>query len=113
MSIEFGNQCRKFIRALHCIQVVYQVQLENGIAVMVVLYLVYAQPSIQHCQTDILRKQRSQADMHDGYQWHLVTRSGSRFMSYDLCHNDCVMLLLTHPPKPQGSECASIIMNQV
>ncbi|DBB13358.1 TPA: hypothetical protein ACH3X3_005093 [Trebouxia sp. C0006] len=56
-------------------QVVYEVQPENCIVVMVVLYLVYAEPSNQCCQTDILPQQRSQADMHDGYQWHLVTRS--------------------------------------
>ena len=79
VSVEFGNQCFKVIRTLHCIQVLYQVQLENGVAVMVMLYLVHAQPSIQDCQTDILPKQRSQADRRDGCQWHLVTRSGSRF----------------------------------
>ncbi|KAL0018388.1 hypothetical protein WJX77_002518 [Trebouxia sp. C0004] len=56
-------------------QVVYQVQLENGAVVMVVLHLVYAEPSNACCQTDILPQQRSQADMQDGYQWHLVTRS--------------------------------------
>ncbi|KAL0023434.1 hypothetical protein WJX79_000959 [Trebouxia sp. C0005] len=56
-------------------QVVYEVQLENGAIVMVVLYLVYAVPSNQCCQTDILPQQRSQADMHDDYQWNLVTRS--------------------------------------
>ncbi len=100
-----------FIKALHCIQVVYQVQLENGAVVMVVLYLVYAQPSIQHCQTDILPQQRSQADMHDVYQWNLVTRSGSRFTLYDLCQNDCMMLLHMHPlghlQKTRRSEHAS------
>ena len=69
-----------FIEALHCIQVVYQVQLENGVVVMVVLYLVYAEPSSQCCQTDVSAQQRSHADMHDGYQWHLVTRSGSHYM---------------------------------
>ncbi len=31
-----------FAEALHCMQVVYQVQLENGVSVMAVLYLVYA-----------------------------------------------------------------------
>ncbi len=67
------------IKALHCMQVVYQVQLENGVFVMVVLYLVYPEPSNSCCQTDVLPHQRSQADMHDGYQWHLVARSGSRF----------------------------------
>ncbi|DBB13393.1 TPA: hypothetical protein ACH3X3_005126 [Trebouxia sp. C0006] len=56
-------------------QVVYQVQLENGAVVMVVLYLVYAEPSNACCQTDVPAPQRSQADMHDGYQWNLVTRS--------------------------------------
>ena len=101
----------QFFRALHCIQIVYQVQLENGVAVMVMLYLVYAQPSIQHCHTDILPLQRGQADMQDGYQWHLVTRGGSGFISYDLCHDDCMVLLLMHSlmhlPKSQRSECAS------
>ncbi len=86
-------------------------QLEIGVVVMVMLYLVYAQPSIQ-CQTDSLPQQRSQADMHDGYQWHLVTRSGSHFTLCGLCHghNDYMMLLhmrpLTHLPKPTGSEHA-------
>ena len=79
MSIEFGNQCRKlFIRALHCIQVVYQVQLENGVAVMVMLYLVYARPSIQHCQTDILPQQRSQADMQDEIPAGTAVASGHK-----------------------------------
>ena len=86
-----------FIKALHYVQVVYQVQLENGVVVMVVLYLVYAEPSNPCCQTDILPQQRSQADMHDGYHWHLVTRSGSRFTLYDLCHSDCMLLLHMHP----------------
>ena len=85
-----------FIKALHCTQVVYQVQLENGAVVMVVLYLVYAEPSSASCQTDILPHHRSQADTQDGYQWHLVTRSGPRFKLYDLCHNDCIMLLHMH-----------------
>ncbi|DBA65515.1 TPA: hypothetical protein ACH3X2_003172 [Trebouxia sp. C0005] len=53
----------------------YEVQLENGVTVMVVLYLVYAVPSNQCCQTDVSPQQRSQAAMHDGYQWKLVTRS--------------------------------------
>ena len=66
-------------KAVHCIQVVYQVQLENGAVVMVVLYLVYAEPTNAYCQTENRPQQRSQADMHDGYQWRLVTRSGSRF----------------------------------
>ncbi|KAL0026118.1 hypothetical protein WJX79_001129 [Trebouxia sp. C0005] len=56
-------------------QVMYEVQLENGVTVMVVLYLVYAVPSNQCCQTDVSPQQRSQAAMHDGYQWNLVTRS--------------------------------------
>ncbi|KAL0043258.1 hypothetical protein WJX82_006520 [Trebouxia sp. C0006] len=56
-------------------QVVYEVQLENGAVVMVVLYLVYAEPSNACCQTDVLPQQRSQADMHNGYQWNLVKRS--------------------------------------
>ncbi|KAL0043860.1 hypothetical protein WJX82_010710 [Trebouxia sp. C0006] len=56
-------------------QVVYEVQLENGADVMVVLYLVYAEPSNACCQTDVLPQQRSQADMHDGYQCNLVKRS--------------------------------------
>ena len=65
-----------FVEAVHCIQVVYEVQLESGVTVMVVLYLVYATPSNQCCQTNVLPEQRSQADMHDGYQWSVVTRSG-------------------------------------
>ncbi|DBA72329.1 TPA: hypothetical protein ACH3X2_010570 [Trebouxia sp. C0005] len=56
-------------------QVVYQVQLENGTVMMVVLCLVYAEPSCMCCQTDTLPHQRSQAHMHDGYQWNLVTGS--------------------------------------
>ncbi|KAL0043204.1 hypothetical protein WJX82_008555 [Trebouxia sp. C0006] len=56
-------------------QVGYEVQLENGAVVMVVLYLVYADPSNSCCQTDVLPQQRSQADMHDSYQWNLVKRS--------------------------------------
>ncbi|KAL0043203.1 hypothetical protein WJX82_007077 [Trebouxia sp. C0006] len=56
-------------------QVEYQVHLDNGAVVMVVLYLVYAEPSNACCQTDVLPQQRSQADMHDGYQWNLVKRS--------------------------------------
>ena len=100
-----------FIKALHCIQVVYQVQLENGAVVMVALYLVYAELSNACCQTDILPHQRSQADVQDGYQWHLVTRDGSRFTLYDWCHNDCMMLLhmrpLLHLLKSRRSEHAS------
>ncbi|KAL0026159.1 hypothetical protein WJX79_006416 [Trebouxia sp. C0005] len=56
-------------------QVVYEVQLENGVIVRVVLYLVYAVASNQCCQTDMAFQQRGQADMHDGFQWNLVTRS--------------------------------------
>ncbi len=53
-------------------QVVYQVQLENAL----VLYLVYAEPSTPCCQPEDLPPQRSQADMHDGHHWNLITRSG-------------------------------------
>ncbi|KAL0023433.1 hypothetical protein WJX79_000889 [Trebouxia sp. C0005] len=56
-------------------QVVYEVQLENGVTVMLVLYLVYAVPNNQCCQTDVPPQRRSQADIHDGYQCNLVTRS--------------------------------------
>ena len=56
-------------------QIVYQVELENGSFVMAVLYLVYAEPSTSCCQPEIL-PQRSQGDMHGGCHWNLVTRSG-------------------------------------
>ena len=62
--------------ALHCMQVVYEVQMENGVVVMAVLYLVYAEPSGSCCQTETLPHQIYQADMHDEYAWHLVERSG-------------------------------------
>ena len=76
VSIEFWQPQHMFVKALHCIQVVYEVQLENGVIVRVVLYLVYAVASNQCCQTDMAFQQRGQADMHDGFQWNLVTRSG-------------------------------------
>ncbi|DBA66165.1 TPA: hypothetical protein ACH3X2_002637 [Trebouxia sp. C0005] len=62
------------------IPVVYEVQLESGVTVMVVLYLVYATPSNQCCQTNVLPEQRSQADMHDGYQWSVVTRNKGKWL---------------------------------
>ncbi len=65
-----------FVNTLHCMQIVYQVQLENGIIVMAVLYLVYAEPSTPCCQPEDLPPQRRQADMHDGHHWNLVTQSG-------------------------------------
>ncbi len=65
-----------FAKLLHCLQIVYQVQLENGIFVMAVLYLVYAEPSTPCCQSETLLHQICQADMHDGCHWNLVTRSG-------------------------------------
>ena len=108
-SIHFGNQ--RLPKAVHCAQLIYQVQLENGAVVMVVLYLVYAEPTNACCQTDILPHHRSQAYMQDGYQWHLVTRSVSRFTLYDWCHNNCMMLLLMYAPlclvKPRRSQQAS------
>ena len=91
----FGNQQTCLLQL--CLQVMYEVQLENGVTVMVVLYLVYAVPSNQCCQTDVSPQQRSQAAMHDGYQWNLVTRSGCCFTPHDLCRNDCVMQLHMHP----------------
>ena len=53
-----------------------EVQMENGVVVMAVLYLVYAKPSGSCCQTETLPHQIYHADMHDEYLWHLVERSG-------------------------------------
>lgn len=73
LVVKRHNAC--FATTLHCMQIVYQVELENGIFVMAVLYLVYAEPSTSCCQPETL-PQRSQADMHGGCHWNLVTRSG-------------------------------------
>lgn len=68
--LSFPSVCQ-VAQCLHDIQAAYEVQLENGLMVKAVLYLVYAEPFSIGCESDPL----SEAAMRQVYQWHFVTRS--------------------------------------